>query len=238
MKRRFKRLFFVILGLLLLAFGGLYVYSLNSYQPDLVALDAYQNAQVSVDGSIHRFRATQANTGLILYPGGLVEAKAYAHVALSLSQAGVEVFIVEMPFNLAVFNLHGANAVRSQNQDIQHWFLAGHSLGGAMASAHMAQYALAYEGLILLAAYPINDAITNRLIIYGDRDGVLDFDALEPFLSEAEVLVGGNHANFGNYGSQNGDNPSTLTQAQQQALTQELILNFIRNSCPECQVNP
>jgi predicted esterase len=238
MKRWLKRIGFGFLALLVVAGVGLYVYSLDAYGPDALAQGVYEANLVQVKGSIHHFDVPNARTGLIYYPGGKVKVQAYAHFADQLRARGVQVFLVEMPLNLAVFDLNAANRVRTQHPEVEHWFIAGHSLGGAMASAHVGSNATAYKGIILLAAYPINDADLPRLIVYGDRDGVLNMTSMEPFLDEALVLRGGNHAYFGNYGEQEGDLSASITPALQQRLTVDAIVEFIQNSCASCQLMP
>ena len=44
------------------------------------------------------------STGFIFYPGGKVDAEAYAQLAHGLADGGVLSVIVKMPFDLAVFN--------------------------------------------------------------------------------------------------------------------------------------
>lgn len=238
MKRWLKRIGLGIVALFVAGAVGLYVYSLDAYGPDAPAQRVYEADLVRVNGSIHHFFAPASNTGVIYYPGGKVKVQAYAHFADQLRAHGVQVFLVDMPLNLAVFDLNAANRVRAQHPEVKHWFIAGHSLGGAMASAHVGANASAYEGLILLAAYPINDADLPRLIVYGDRDGVLNMTSMEPFLDEARVIRGGNHAYFGDYGEQDGDLSAMISRTAHQRLTLDAIVEFIQNSCATCQLKP
>ena len=71
------------------------------------------------------------------------------------------------------------------------------------------------DGLILLGAYPINDADIPTIAIYGSEDMGLD----EAKLAAAQVkyeILGGNHAYFGNYGEQKGDGTASITRDSQQ----------------------
>ncbi len=237
MKKWLKR---IGLGVLVLTLGlgiGFYVYTLDFYRADTSALRQYENNGV-VSNRIHSFIDDDANTGLIIYPGGKVESRAYALLASRFQARGLSVFIAEMPFNLAVFDIHAGNQIRQENEAIEQWFIMGHSLGGAMASSHIASQPDAYRGIIYLAAYPINDSSLPRLIIYGDQDGVLSLERLEAYQTEAIVIEGGNHANFANYGDQEGDQVSSLSTEQQQILTLELVIKFIEETCMQCRVNP
>ena len=67
---------------------------------------------------------TNSKTGFIFYPGGKVEAKSYEPILTSLSEKGICVVLVEMPFNLAVINSNAADKVMSKFNNIEklvHW---------------------------------------------------------------------------------------------------------------------
>jgi len=229
----------IALALLVLVLGlglGFYVYTLDYSRADDLAMRQYDTNGV-ITGRTHQFINNKANTGLILYPGGKVEARAYAVLASRFQSTGVSVFIAEMPFNLAVFDINAANTIRETNPDIEYWFIMGHSLGGAMASSHLERHQDQYQGIIYLAAYPLNDVSLPRLIMYGDQDGVLSMNQLEAFKEEAIVIKGGNHANFANYGEQEGDNPGSLNAELQQVFTLNQVLKFIQKTCLECRLS-
>lgn len=171
---------------------------------------------------------TQPTTGLIFYPGGKVQAEAYAPTAHQLASEGFFVVIVPMPLNLAVFDINAADRVIAAYPEIQHWALGGHSLGGAMAANYVKSHPDGVSGLVLWAAYPqASDSLADRdtllvTSIYGTRDGLatLDkIDAARPYLPASTVYVpieGGNHANFGWYGEQPGDLAADISREEQQ----------------------
>jgi pimeloyl-ACP methyl ester carboxylesterase len=72
--------------------------------------------------------------GLILYPGGRVDPRAYAPTARALAEEGYLVVIVPMPLNLAVLAPGRAAEVMAAFPGIKSWAIGGHSLGGAMAA--------------------------------------------------------------------------------------------------------
>jgi hypothetical protein len=86
------------------------------------------------------------------------------------------------------------------------------------------------DGLVLWAAYPAgnNDLSSRDLVaasIYGTLDGlasegeVVDSRRLMPSDTRWVAIEGGNHAQFGWYGPQNGDNPAAISrQAQQEQI--------------------
>ena len=147
-------------------------------------------------------------------------------------------YLVHMPFNLAVFDSQIANKVIEQETTISDWYIAGHSLGGAMASSYAEKNATTLKGLILLAAYPSKDLRHTDLItlsIYGSNDQVLSHKQYEKNLSylphvEEIVLLGGNHSQFGEYGPQAGDRKPTLSASDQLQKTIEAIVKFINKN--------
>lgn len=172
--------------------------------------------------------APNPTTGLIFYPGGLVDARAYAPAAQQIADAGYLVVIVPMPFKLAFFDAGRATAVMQAFPAVKHWALGGHSLGGAMAAQFAYQHPDQIAGLALWAAYPAaNNSLADRALrvvsIYGTRDGLATgakIDASRPLLpadTQFVAIEGGNHAQFGWYGKQSGDNDAAITREAQQS---------------------
>ena len=101
-------------------------------------------------------------------------------------------------------------------------------MAAGYAAAHNAQL----SGVYLLAAYPAKPLAesTRTVIIFGSEDGVLNRTRLEeanrylPADSVTCVMEGGNHAQFGNYGIQDGDGNALISAEEQQHRTVELIL--------------
>ena len=131
-----------------------------------------------------------------------------------------------MPFHMAIFDPGAAEDVIRQLPQIRHWYLAGHSMGGAMASKFAAEHPDMVEGLILLGAYLYGDyPAEDTLTVYGSLN-----QSVEDHINYTENVVeieGGNHAQFGNYGPQKGDLPATISAQDQQAQTVEAIANFL-----------
>jgi hypothetical protein len=176
--------------------------------------------------------------GLIFYPGGLVDPKAYAPLMQRLSDGGVRAVIVPMPLDLAVFSVSRANDVIAAYPDIDTWVIGGHSLGGAMAAEYVKTKPRAAGGLVFLAAYPADStdlsSIPAKVVsIYGTEDGVAG-DVFEeslrrlPDSTELIVIEGGNHSQFGDYGPQKGDGIATVSRDEQQRLTADAILRLVR----------
>jgi hypothetical protein len=207
------------------------VYTLDYYRADDTAKAAVtlENGRVKMLGDMNVFmpeKAADTGTGFIFYPGGKVEAAAYAPLLSQLSQKGFTCVLLKMPFNLAVFDVNAADKVYSEFPQIKKWYLGGHSLGGAMASSYVGKNSDKLSGLILLGAYPVNDSTLPTLVLYGSEDINLDLTKLEAVKNKIEIS-GGNHAYFGDYGEQKGDGIAAITRAEQQAIAVNEIVKFI-----------
>ncbi len=174
-------------------------------------------------------------TALIFYPGAKVEYTAYLPLLSELADQGIDCFLVKMPCNLAIFGQNKAKKIMD-SYEYDHWYLSGHSLGGAMAASYASGHLESLNGLVLLAAYPTKSLKSDYfsvLSLYGSEDGVLNMEKVEEGNSYmpadyAEICIeGGNHAQFGNYGEQKGDHAAGISREEQQAQTVEAILNMM-----------
>ena len=162
------------------------------------------------------------DTALIFYPGAKVEASAYAPLLYELAEEDVDCFLVEMPLRMAIFGVNKALDI-TEAYDYGTWILAGHSLGGAMAASCAASNPDTFDVLLLLAAYTTKelDEGISVLSLYGSEDGVLNMDSVEsgrelvPDDYTEICIEGGNHAQFGSYGEQDGDGAASISAAEQ-----------------------
>jgi len=214
------------------------VYTSNYYHADEIAIQEERyggSLDISnIDGALV-FDPGNADTALIFYPGGKVEYTAYEPLMIKIAQKGILCILPEMPFNLAVFDINAANKYISQNTEILHWYIGGHSLGGSMAANYASKNSEKIEGLILLAAYSTVDISSDNirvLSIYGSKDEVLNKESYRKNKSNLPadfteiVIQGGNHAGFGCYGPQKGDGEAEITSKQQQTDTAQAIAEF------------
>lgn len=218
----------------------LFVYS-NDYYRSEVSVEDYKDIQginieefsdgLFIDGA-------GINDAVIFYPGGKVEYTAYLPLCTQLAAEGVDCFLVEMPFHLAIFGSNKADVIMKKYA-YDGWYLAGHSLGGAMAANYVADNVDKVDGLIMLAAYPTKALVSEDLkvlSIYGNKDEVLNRDKLiagAEFVPEhyTEIGMGGaNHAGFGNYGIQEGDGEATKEPKKQQEMTVQYIMRMINQT--------
>lgn len=239
MKKQTKAILAVCLALLLLLGVGGYVYVADYHHADETALEAmaYQadEVQIKEDGNVTWFVPQEPIAGLIFYPGGKVEHTAYAPLLRAYAEQGLLCALVRMPGNLAVLDVNAADGLPEKHPEITTWYIAGHSLGGAMAASYAAAHSEDYNGLILLAAYSTKDLTQTPLrvlSIYGSEDGVMDRESYKknwanlPADTTEVILEGGCHAQFGSYGSQDGDGTPAISGEEQIKQTVEAIAAF------------
>lgn len=243
--RKSLRIFLALIGLILiLAAAGFVFWGESPAQPMPEALTALQSdAQVTVTSDqwlAFTPAASHPTKGFIIYPGGRVDYRAYAPAAHQIASQGYLVVIVRMPLNLAVFGANAAQDVQSAYPQIRQWAIGGHSIGGAMAANFGKTHPGAVQGLALWAAYPASsDDLSHSglyvVSIFGSRDGLATgekIDASRPLLPANTTWVqipGGNHAQFGWYGDQAGDNPATISRSDQQAQVVAATLGMLEN---------
>jgi pimeloyl-ACP methyl ester carboxylesterase len=134
-----------------------------------------------------------------------------------------------MPFSLAIFGSNRADGVIEDHPEVTDWVIAGHSLGGVMAARYTSNHPETIDGLALWASYP-EDGVDlsswngETTSIFGTLDGLTKVTDIEdsrarlPSSTAFVAIEGGNHAYFGWYGAQRGDNPATITREDQQRI--------------------
>ncbi|GMA07927.1 hypothetical protein GCM10025886_10780 [Tetragenococcus halophilus subsp. flandriensis] len=109
-----------------------------------------------------------------------------------------------MPLNLAVFSKNTAQAIIDDHPN-QSFILAGHSLGGVIASRFVAEHPKEVAGMIFLASYPdekgsLQGTDLPVLSITASKDGVLNWEQYQkgknylPEKTDYIEIKGGNHA--------------------------------------------
>lgn len=233
MRRRYKVLI-VIAVVLLAVFAGFVIWAETPPVPMTEAYAALlSDSSVTVmQGQWLVFEPNAANytTGFIFYPGGRINPVSYAPYAHQIAAQGYLVVIVPMPLNLAVFSINSANNVIAAYPNITHWAIGGHSLGGTMAVQYIQDNPGKVQGLALWTAYPpsgvnLSGANISAVTIHGTKDGLVSNQQITDSLKQLPPntvrvdIVGGNHAQFGWYGPQSGDNPASISREQQQNIT-------------------
>jgi hypothetical protein len=242
-----KLSFFIASGITLIVIfsilGGFVLWASNALGPDADALAALSNSSdVAVINTPSWITFKPVNkavkTGFIFYPGGKVEFRSYAPALKQIAKDGFLVVLPNMPLNLAFLNPEKAAEIIKSFPDVVNWAVGGHSLGGSMAVIYAASHPNEIRGVVLWASYPSSsDDLSSKgikvLMVFGTQDGVITqakLDAARPLLPLDTLWVpikGGNHAQFGDYGSQPGDNPAIISAIEQQAQAVKATIAFL-----------
>ena len=240
MMKIFRRLFIGVLIIVLIGATSLVVWATVSSQ------DATERAvAVLLDNGVQRedgylvFRPdSPTDTGLIFYPGGLVEPEAYAVIAQGIADAGFLVVIPKMPLNLAFTGINRADGIREDFPEIESWTIGGHSLGGAMAAEHAKNNVDSLAGLIMFASYPANNEefvdfpIPILTIIASNDPGRAEQEEFYATLGDVGtrvIIEGGNHRQFADYSFQRGDGVATISAAEQQEQIIAATVEFLES---------
>ena len=228
------------IGIILFVFifiAGFFVYAQVYYHAEKSATD-YINGTEDVNVtkiSNGLFLDGYGNdTAIIFYPGAKVEYTSYLPLFMDLSSRGVDCYLVEMPFNLAFFGIDSADSI-IENSNYTHYYMAGHSLGGAMAASYVNKTDKRIDALVYLSSHSSVGLNVPILSIRGTEDGVINLKSYQEARSLyknnfTEIIInGGNHAQFGNYGSQSGDGQASISAKSLQNQSVDAIMEFINN---------
>lgn len=218
----------IVLAVLAAGTGGFFWYVSDYYRAEdmAVAVLAQEDGIIAENNLTILSPSVPSDTAVIFYPGAKVEAIAYLPLLNQIRQTGVTCILVDMPFRMAIFDPDAAENVIARFPEVEYWYIAGHSMGGAMASQFAAGHPDEVDGLILLGAYIYGDyPPEDTLTVYGSLNQSVE-DKLD-YTENVVEIQGGNHAQFGNYGPQKGDLPATITAQEQQAQTVAAIETFI-----------
>jgi len=245
--RKIIRIIWITLGVLFLLWMG------NSFRAqgfERAILESDQMVAVEETKQLIHFQPNnnQQLTSLIFFPGGLVAPEAYAPMSRTLSEQGFNVFILKVPFGSAPLASQQAKVmeraleIMEVNASIQHWAVGGHSRGAAIAARFAHLYGEYFDSLILIGtshpkeeAFDLSSTTLAVTKIYATNDGLASVEEVEagsqflPDDTKWVLIEGGNHSQFGYYGSQLGDNAATISRERQQELTVNAILSALNN---------
>jgi Alpha/beta hydrolase family len=209
---------------------------LRPYPADGVAVAAATpSATVDVVGSPTAWElrpARPAGSGVVFFPGALVDPRAYLALLRPLAEQGHLVVVLKPPLDVAL--LSAATPVLDAHPDVAGWAVGGHSLGGVSAAATVGDPRV--RGVFFWASYPARDlsgANVAAASISGERDGLstpADIDASRAQLPPATVFTqvpGAVHAFFGDYGPQAGDGEPSTDRATAQRLIVAATARFV-----------
>lgn len=203
--------------------------------PAVAVLQA--NGVAREDGQLVFRPNTPTTTGLIYYPGGLVDPEAYAVTAQGVADAGYLVVVPKMPLNLAFTGINRATDIQAAFPEITAWVVGGHSLGGAMAAQYALNHPDRVDGLIMYASYPADNAafvdfpVPILAIVASSDPGAPEQTAFYEAVrdsAESVVITGGNHRQYADYAFQPNDGIATIPAAEQQAQIIAATVQFLR----------
>ena len=206
------------------------------------------DAAVTVEESSASLRFTPTETvhsvGLIFYPGGMVDPKAYAPLARALAERGYPVILVKLPFRSAPLasqeeRVYAQTQTLLETGEVETWVLGGHSRGAAIATRFAHQFPEVLDGLILMgtshpkeAAFDLSGLSIPVMKLYATNDGLASVEEVQAnaiYLPDDTLwveIVGGNHQQFGYYGAQLGDGEAEISREAQQAQVLEAVLQM------------
>ncbi|MEI6462516.1 MAG: alpha/beta hydrolase [bacterium] len=215
-------LILVFLVILLVLGGGLFWWQKGTYLPNEKAISTI-NSSIIIDNQPQYIQLTNSKfssypqTGIIFYPGARIDPSAYETLLSKLPEtSNTKVFIAKFPLNLAILGLNSADEIIKDNTDISSWYIAGHSLGGAMISEYLkgTKYESKILGVIYMGAYPNDNYLLDKkykiLSLYGSEDKLATPEKINDSKTKLPssslfIQLPSNHSQFGDYGHQEGD---------------------------------
>ena len=187
------------------------------------AIDVWTNDRVEVTSTDHSVVMSPAGvasgTGLVFIPGAKVDPYAYMYkLSEIVERTGATIVITKPILNLAFFDQRPLETFTADAPGVDRWFVGGHSLGGVRACMLADDDAVA--GVVLFGSYCANDLADSGLEVVsigGSRDGlstpekIADARPLLPADATVVEIEGLNHAGFGDYGVQPGDDTATIS---------------------------
>lgn len=185
--------------------------------------------------------AAPERAGFEFLPGGGVDWRAYVPFVRSIAEAGYPAAIVFLPYRMAPTDADRVEVWR-RTEDVRAawgptrtWVLSGHSRGAALAAQLADAHRGLVDGLVLIATtHPRDQNLSDLTVpvvkIVAEHDCVATPAAARanadrlPADAHWIEIAGGNHAQFGHYGSQFNDCGATIARDAQQAQAREAAI--------------
>jgi len=237
-KKLIKIIFAVVVSFIAVCF----VYLNDYYHADMVSIEAFSYSNdvemLHLENGNIIFGNEKSDSGLIFYQGAKVESMSYIPLMKEIASDDIFCVLVDMPFNMAVFDYDIAEDIMKSYPEIKNWYIGGHSQGGAMAAYYAAENYDKINGLVLLGSYSTKDLSETGisvLSVFGSEDEVINkeiYDNNKKNLPDDfnEIIIdGGCHAYFGVYGEQKGDGKANITNEEQIKITASYITEMIKD---------
>ena len=214
-------------------------YSMQAKNVDPGLLTNNDKIAVADNSEYISFTPVQQHKNIFIFlPGAMVDPIAYVPLCRKLAEAGIQTFIIRMPYRQARLGYKKLLKLNILNDKDKTYILAGHSQGAKMAAQFVQENPGKINKLILMGTthpkdYKLESRGIHVLKIYGTSDGVArEEDVLMnksnlPAATKFVCIKGGNHSQFGYYGYQLGDHSASVTREEQQKIILESVLFFI-----------
>ncbi|MCQ2792739.1 MAG: alpha/beta hydrolase [Bacilli bacterium] len=232
-----------ILFVIFMVLMAFLTYFLKSYCATSEAkqfLKSDDDVSVVNENDYYTFSPKKVERGLVFYQGMKVENIAYAPLMYHFAKdTNTFCALINAPLNFPLFNINGAHQPISKHSEIKNWYVAGHSLGGTIASIYASKHLSELKGLIMLGAYTnanLSEAHLKVAEIYGDQDGVMNrasyekSQAILPSDKMEHIIIDGNHSGFGMYGEQYRDGIAKISKIDQIKETVNFCQEFFTKS--------
>lgn len=227
-----------------------FVYSTRAQGFDKQILNGDDVVQVREQERYWQFAPqAPATRALIFIPGALVDPTAYAPMAYALAENGVTAYLIKPSWFGIPWSGQAAHVEESvrrligEETAVNHWFIGGHSRGGVMAGRLILTQPDMAKGLILVGtshpkepAYDLSHLARPVMKVYASEDGLASVAEVRqnqiylPPHTQYVLIEGGNHAQFGWYGMQLGDQQANISREAQQAQLVAAILALINGA--------
>ena len=221
-----------------------YLYKADGVKSAILESDA--NVEVSQTGDAWYFKPKKGSQPItyVFCPGGLVEPTAYAPLVRSVAENGYPVFLIKLGpkyDSLEAQKKDGVAKIRAiviADKAKSKFVIGGHSLGGAITCLYAQENPTLLSGLLIAGSTHPRDFDLSSLKVpitkvFATNDGIARQEQMEknkgklPTQTKWVAIQGGNHAQFGWYSGQQGDNAATISREKQQeqflAATLELL---------------
>ena len=196
------------------------------------------NTRYPFDAVIYKPKGVEPKIGMVFYAGQPVDYREYGTLLKRIAAAGYLVISPEFPLDTAVLNIPAGREYMKFFPEVKEWFLAGHSHGGGTVMAEASLKPDLYQGLILLDGTAFVAALPDDypvLTFHATED--LAVNLVQHKIQLAEIancnvtdvtIKGGNHAQFGDYGTQFNDGKAKISKKKQLDITLKHIMKFMK----------
>lgn len=247
--RKILRVIWIICGI---SFTIVLIVSFQAKGVDKTLLQTSDSVKVINDSYKIEFTPLKSvkDSALIFFPGGFVDPKAYVPMARKISENGYKVMIVKLPLRIAFSNsqkhelFFRSKELIKNDDEINHWVLAGHSRGGALAAEFVKDESKLVDSLILIGTthpkeFDLSDLEIDVTKIFATNDGLTSEKEVKEYEKNLSPntnwikIEGGNHSQFGYYSFQIGDRKATISRGVQQTILVDSIIQVLQRVISE-----